>query len=347
MTEHERNDARVRGWPWLAGVALLALIGSAWGCSSLSKEALAKELAALEKNAAASELRRTTLALPYDGRSVELELVYSRTEARDPDPSRRPIVLIHGTPSTLYSWTELTHGGGAFDGLAHERDVWALEIVGHGVAPGDPGELEPFGFERCARFVNAALGALELERVHVVGSSYGGEFGWRAVLNDPERCASLVLIDSSGYERREEDWLSEETAMRENPLAKIGWMLNSPERITAALEPHFDTIPPDRVAEFHLVCSNATNWAAMIELCRDENGTRADEIADIPCPTLVLWGADDCAYDVDVYGRRFAREIPDARLVAFEGTGHYPHEERPARVVAELNAFFDAVEAER
>ena len=42
-----------------------------------------------------------------------------------------------------------------------------------------------------------------LERVHLVGSSYGGEFVWRAALNDPDLVAGLVLIDSSGYERRE------------------------------------------------------------------------------------------------------------------------------------------------
>lgn len=345
MSRKAIAPARGQGLRWFLGGALLALVGAGWGCSSLSKEDLEVRLAALGKNAAVSPRRTARVRFEHAGEPVELDLVYTLRTAREPTPGRRPIVLLHGTPSTLFSWAELTHGGPGFEGLARERDVWALEIVGHGVAPGDPDALPPFGFELCARFVDAALDSLGLADVHVVGSSYGGEFGWRAALNEPERFASLVLIDSSGYSRRDQDWLPEEIAMRENPLAQIGWRLNSRDRIRGALEPHFRTIPPDRVEEFYLVCSNADNWSAMVDLCRDENGTRQDEIADLARPTLVLWGADDRAYDLDVYGRRFASDIPDARLVVLEETGHYPHEERPARVVEELNRFFADVEA--
>jgi pimeloyl-ACP methyl ester carboxylesterase len=82
----------------------------------------------------------------------------------------------------------------------------------------------------------------------------------------------------------------------------------------------------------------------MTELARDENGTRQHEIARIAAPTLVVWGADDLAYDVDAVGRRFAAEIPDARLVVLDDTGHYPHEERPAEVVRALEAFFAEID---
>jgi len=131
--------------------------------------------------------------------------------------------------------------------------------------------------------------------------------------------------------------------MRDNSLAKLGWMLNSRERITTALAPHFDTLPPDRVEEFFLVCENAQNWKAMIDLARDENGEREAELQDIQAPTLVLWGASDCAYRLDVYGERFARDIPRAELVSMPGTGHYPHEQRPAEVLEILNDFFASV----
>ena len=132
--------------------------------------------------------------------------------------------------------------------------------------------------------------------------------------------------------------------MRENSLAKIGWMLNSRERIETALTPHFDGIPPDRTEEFFLVCENSTNWKAMIDLARDENGDREAELADLNAPTLVLWGEGDVAYPLEIYGKRFARDIPGAELVVLPDTGHYPHEQRPAEVLRAMESFFSSVE---
>jgi len=202
------------------------------------------------------------------------------------------------------------------------------------------GDLGPYSFDRCARFVSAALRGLGLRQVHLVGSSYGGEFAWRAALDEPELVRSLVIIDSSGIARRPGDFLPEEQEMRDNSLARWGYLINSRERITRALEPHFDGIPPGRVEEFFLVCQNAHNWRAMIELARDENGTREGELSRIEAPTLVLWGQDDVAYAPDYYASRFAGEVPRAELRVLERTGHYPHEQHPAEVVRILEDFF-------
>lgn len=324
----------------------LAAVGSLFvSCVSASKERIEVELGELAKNRPVAEvgLQRGELRMEHAGETQVLEFVYHHAPALQPRPGTIPLVLVHGTPSTLFAWSEVIYGTPAFEGFRQDRDVYAVEVIGHGIAPGD---LAPYDFDVCARHVIAVAEALGLERVHLAGSSYGGEFVWRAALLDPERVASIVLLDSSGYPRRDEDWLSEETLMRENSLADLGWMLNSRKRITAALAPHFGTVPPDRVDEFYLVCSNAHNWKAMIDLARDENGTRAHEIADIDRPALIVWGANDIAYPPDVYANRFAADLPRGELLVLEDTGHYPHEERPELVVPALREFFTRVEAE-
>lgn len=342
-TRQRRPLTRVAGL-LLTVLVIAAAMLLAGACRSLPKPKLEQRLRALDKNASLGELERASFTADLGDGPKELELIYHHATAEDPVDAV-PIVLVHGTPSTLFSWTELIRGAPAdgvrmgFEGLSARRDVYAIEVIGHGIAPSNP---TPNSFERCARFVTAALRALELERVHLVGSSYGGEFAWRAALNEPEMIASLTLIDSSGIRRRHEDWLSEEIVMRDHSLAKIGWILNSRERIEAALAPHFRELPPDRVEEFFLVCENAENWKAMIDLARDENGEREDELDKLRPPTLVLWGAEDIAYPLDVYGQRFASEIPRAELVALPNCGHYPHEERPAEVVRVLSRFLDA-----
>lgn len=336
------ESSRLRRMATAGAVAGLALWGAV-SCRSLSKDDLEQRLFALEKNGTIESLSRTSFEADIGSGPSTWELVYHRASAVSENPGV-PLVLVHGTPSTLFTWSELIYGSDAFAGLREGRDVYAVEVVGHGIAPGD---ASPYDFDRCAKFVAASLEALGLERAYLAGSSYGGEFVWRAALEAPERTAGIVLFDSSGVARRDEDWLSEETVMRENGLAKIGWMLNSRDRIESALAPHFEQIPPDRVEEFFLVCENAHNWKAMIDLARDENGEREEELADIACPTLLVWGADDLAYPVDYYGERFAAAIPRAELVALPDTGHYPYEERPAEVVARMNTFFDSLETEQ
>ncbi len=344
-----RAHGSARRGAWVAGLVFAggALAAATAGCSSLSKPELEARLLELGKNAPAAAVGLTRKATPVtlDGEVVADEIVYLYApRAADAPDDTLPVVLIHGTPSTLFAWTDLIFGGADFEGLRAERDVYAIEIAGHGIAPGDAG---PYTFERCARFAGEVVKSLGLERFHVAGSSYGGEFAWRLALNEPDRVASVVLLDASGYARRDEDWLSEEEVMRENSLAGLGWMLNSRERIESALAPHFREIPPDRVEEFFLVCENKHNWGAMIDLARDENGTRQDDLRGMRAPTLVLWGADDVAYPPEVYAQRFADDVPDAELVVLEGTGHYPHEERPADVIRAMNRFFAAREDPR
>jgi len=329
----------------LAMMALFATPLVVGSCGSLPKSELEERLAALGKNAAVGELERLEFEADLGDGLRDFELVYHHAPRSESATGSAgvPIVLVHGTPSTLYSWSELIHGAAGSAGLAATHDVYAIEVIGHGVAPG---EVSTVTFERCARFVAAAIRALGLDRVNLVGSSYGGEFVWRAALNEPELIESVVLIDSSGVGRRDADWLPEELAMRDNPLAKIGWLINDRDRIEVALAPHFRELPPDRVEEFFLVCDNASNWKAMVDLARDENGEREAELAKLAAPVLLLWGAEDFAYAPDYYAQRFLDLLPNARLVALPETGHYPHEERPAEVIAVLNAFFQELVAQ-
>jgi pimeloyl-ACP methyl ester carboxylesterase len=86
------------------------------------------------------------------------------------------------------------------------------------------------------------------------------------------------------------------------------------------------------------VCENALNWRIMVNLARDENGTRSDELSSLAMPTLLVWGADDVAYPVERFARRFEADIADAELVVMEGCGHYAPLERPfefARIMRE------------
>lgn len=314
--------------------AALALgLGVALGpaCFSMKKATVEERLLALEKNAPLrgrieTLARRVTLG----GEQVEARFRHYRAGER----GRPVVVLVHGTPSSLVTWTACVFGPG---GLAESCDVLALEMVGHGATRT---ELDAYSFERGAEWIQAFLEALALRDVTLVGNSYGGECVWRAALNRPDLVGKVVLMSSSGFPRKDDEWFPEEVKMREMSLAKIGWLLNSRDGVRGALQPHFQVpVPDEHTEEVFLVCENRDNWHAMIDLARDENGTRAGELANLLQPTLLLWGAQDIAYRPGTIGERFRATLPSARLELIEGAGHYPQEEKPAEVARAIAAF--------
>ena len=311
----------------LAGIVIVS------GCLSMDKATLEERLLALEKNAPMQgRIQTVERRVTIGGEGLDASFRYWRAGEHGPD--RPVVVLVHGTPSSMVTWTASVLGPG---GLAEDCDVVALEMIGHGTTRT---QLDHYTFEIGAQWIEAFLQTLELSGVTLVGNSYGGEFVWRAALNDPERIARIVLMSSSGFPRRDDEWLPEEVKMREMSLAKIGWMLNSRARVRGALAPHFQAaVPDEHVEEVYLACSYRDNWHAMIDLARDENGTRSPELATLRQPALLLWGARDVAYRPERFGALFHETIPYARLLLIEGAGHYPHEEKPAEAARAIAAF--------
>ncbi|MGW3263317.1 alpha/beta fold hydrolase [Streptomyces sp. NPDC001056] len=114
----------------------------------------------------------------------------------DPDAAARdrvPVVLVHGAGSCSAMWYPNTRDLGA------ERTVYAVDT------PGDPGRSvhraplhEP---ERAARWLDETLAGLGLDRVHLVGSSYGGWLALNQAHRGPDRLASVTLLDPGGLEK--------------------------------------------------------------------------------------------------------------------------------------------------
>lgn len=105
-----------------------------------------------------------------------------------------PVVLLHGG------------GPGATGASNYARNVDALAAAGHRVlVPDMPGygrsskdldQSDPFG--DLAIFVRELLDALDVEKAHVVGNSYGGAAALRLALDRPDRVAKLVLMGPGG-----------------------------------------------------------------------------------------------------------------------------------------------------
>ncbi|MFF0386401.1 alpha/beta fold hydrolase [Streptomyces sp. NPDC004286] len=107
--------------------------------------------------------------------------------------SRTPVVLVHGAGACSAMWYPNTPA------LSADRPVYAIDT------PGDPGRSlqraplhQP---ERAAQWLDETLAGLGLDRVHLVGSSYGGWLALNQAHRAPDRLASVTLLDPGGLEK--------------------------------------------------------------------------------------------------------------------------------------------------
>ncbi|MFI9804150.1 alpha/beta fold hydrolase [Streptomyces sp. NPDC052301] len=119
--------------------------------------------------------------------------VYRYGPTDSADEPRIPVVLLHGAGSCSAMWYPNTPA------LSLERTVYAIDT------PGDPGRSvqreaihQP---ERAALWLDETLGELGLDRVHLVGSSYGGWLALNQAHHRPGRLASVTLLDPGGLEK--------------------------------------------------------------------------------------------------------------------------------------------------
>jgi 3-oxoadipate enol-lactonase len=227
----------------------------------------------------------------------------------------------------------LLHAGG-FDGrmwqplvarLADRLRLVVPDLREHGRTPLPS---EPFAH---ADDVLALLDDLALERVVVVGASYGGGVALQLATAAPERVSALVLLAAAIPDH---DWSAEVRAYweQEEALLEAGDVEGAVAlgvRMWVA-----DPAVADLVADM-----SRTAFARQLGV-DDVEQERPIDLAAIAAPTLAVSGGRDVA-DFAAIADRIAAAVPDARRAEVPDAGHLIALERPA-ATADLLAGFVA-----
>ncbi|HEX3452826.1 MAG TPA: alpha/beta hydrolase [Solirubrobacteraceae bacterium] len=244
-----------------------------------------------------------------------------------PADATEAVVFVHGNPGSSSDWTALLDAAGAVG-----RAV-AIDMPGFGKAHVPPG----FGYdvESYAGFLEQARGELGIERVHLVVHDFGGPFGLAWGLANPQRLASVVLMNVGvmpGYK-----WHSMAKRWRTPVLGELtqafipraAW-----RRVMQASSPR--GLPPEFVDKMYDDYDRETR-RTVLALYRNtpDPGDRAQEIgaalAQLNKPALVIWGASDPFLSADYAERQ--RDYFDVEQVALlPGSGHWAFQDDPARV---------------
>jgi pimeloyl-ACP methyl ester carboxylesterase len=252
------------------------------------------------------------------------------------------IICLHGLGSNKTSFVETVSE------LAPDHTVHALDLPGFG-SSSKPARApyNPAWFATC---VLRYMGALEIERAHLVGNSMGGRIALELGLEQPRRVTSLSLLAPALAFRRRRGLvplvriLRPELGAIPHPLraAQVRhhfWNLFAhPERLDPATA---DVAADEFVRTYRSRAARVAFFSAARNIYLDAPyGERGfwTRLEGLTTPALFIWGDADRLVPAS-FSRHVAAALPDARQEILEECGHVPQVELPGRtnrMIAEL-----------
>ena len=245
-----------------------------------------------------------------------------------------PLVLLHGFSSSTYSWKDV------FEPLAKNYRVIAVDLKGFGFSGKPDGD-----YTRRAQAILVAhlLDYLKIDKAWLAGNSMGGEVALNFALQNPQRVAGLILIDSAGVSVPGSNSLAPGYARVPfvGPVL-IALALTSDRLVRQGLEKSFyddAKITDERVAAYYRPLKTRGGQLAALR-ARTQAGQFPIEqdLNKINSPALIIWGAEDALIPIEA-GRKMNSLIKGSKLVIVERCGHVPQEELPERVLSEITKF--------
>jgi len=281
--------------------------------------------------------------------------VWYRMVGEREEPGKVPLVCLHGGPGATHDYLAPLEALAAtgrrvvlYDQLGwgnsdhvHSESMWTTDLF---VAE-----------------LGVLLHALGLERVHVLGHSWGGMLALEYALTQPADLVSLVLVSTTASARQ---WAAEtarlvselpadvQETMRKHELQGT---TNSPEYQEACRAfsrrhggSHADPKPEWLQKAFEKLADNEvylTMWGPS-EFCVTgtlKNWDVSDRLREICVPTLVLTGRYDEA--TPALAEALHSGISGSECIIFEKSAHFSHVEETQRFLEVLERFLNSVEA--
>jgi 3-oxoadipate enol-lactonase len=248
---------------------------------------------------------------------------------------------IDGSGPAMLFWPSLLMDGTLWSAqAAHFAGRFRVILVdppGHG---GSQPLAGPFTFDQCAQVIEAVIDDLGVDRVHVIGNSWGGMIGGTFAARHPDRIGIAVLMNATaspaGRRQRFEYGVLTRSAQI---LGGIRGPLGAPVR-DAFLGPTAKREKPEVVATVNEL-ARRVNIASGRHAVTSVVPRRPDQRAlfgTIRTPVLVVAGAEDTTFPV-AETEEMADSIPGARFVVLEQSAHLAALESPEEVNALIDDF--------
>lgn len=258
------------------------------------------------------------------------------------DSGEGPVVLfIHGILGSQQQWSHLV------DKLDDDHRVVLPDLFGHGESAKPMGD---YSLSSHAATMRDLLDHLDIDRVTLVGHSLGGGIAMQFFYLFPERVERLVLVSSGGLGREvsvalraatlpgaaqvlsvaaSAPVLSQVEALGK-AATKVGWR---PGADISAIWKGFSSLGDRESRRAFLATTRA-----VIDIGGQSISAHDHLEGSLPIPTLIVWGSKDHMIPAS-HARSVEQALPECRVEIFDGAGHFPHLDDPARFARVLRDF--------
>ena len=264
--------------------------------------------------------------VPVNGMQVHL-----RDEGPRTDPL--PIVLLHGTSASLHTWD------GWVVSLKDQRRVIRFDLPAFGLT--GPNPQNDYSIDAYVRFVGMVMDTLGIRQFVLAGNSLGGQIAWNTALAMPDRVRQLVLVDAAGYAFEPTSVpVGFRLARMPGAGALLQYVLPRGMVDSSLRDVYGDPalVTPELVDRYYELTLRSGNRLALVNRLEQPLSGEEAHIKQLKVSTLILWGSKDRLIP-PLNAKRFTADIEGSKLVVFDGLGHVPHEENPAKTVAAFQAF--------
>jgi pimeloyl-ACP methyl ester carboxylesterase len=233
-----------------------------------------------------------------------------------------PVVLLHGWGASSQSMATLS--GALIDSFR----VLAVDLPGFGWSMAPP---TAWGIADYAGNVAGLMRETGIRGAALVGHSFGGRIAISLAAKRPALVSRLVLVASAGI----------------RPPRRAGYYV----RVTCAkLTRRFFSLPGWGAMGQYMISRVSGRFGSRDYLAAGPlrptlvkvvNEDLAPLLPAIQAPTLILWGDRDQEVPRRAM-EMMAAKIPNARLMVFEGAGHFPFLDMPEKFCGALVEFLRA-----
>jgi non-heme chloroperoxidase len=242
------------------------------------------------------------------------------------DPQGPPVILLHGYSD---SWVSYTRVLPLIDKKYH---VYVPDLRGHGESDRP---ASGYTFSDFAGDIVAFMDAKGIKKATIVGHSMGSFVAQHVATMAPGRVERLVLVGTApAVSNGEVSQLQIEVNALTDPV---------PLKFVTEFQKGVVTRPvPDEFMD-HVIQESmklpARVWRDAMAGMLAKNS--AVELSNIKAPTLIIWGDRETVFPKRADQELLLKRLPNARLKVYEGTGHCPNWEEPARFARDLQEFVE------
>jgi len=241
------------------------------------------------------------------------------------------VVLLHGFSHDSRVWRPQV------ESLSQQFTLIAWDAPGAGQSS-DPPDM--FGIGDWADALAAVLDNAQVQRVHVIGLSWGGLLAQEFYRRHSAHVLSLVLADTyAGWKGSLPEPIPQErlsACLRDASLPPNEFVLRYlPGMFSQSASQEVREELAGIMSDFHPLGFRLMAAALAYADTRDL-------LANIRVPTLLVWGDADARSPLSV-AQQFLNAMRGARLVVIKGAGHVSNLEAPAQFNAAVRDFCSSV----